>query len=66
MASNVCDLGEYRPLTVSRELRYSSQALGVGNEYDVPSHAIASGETTRDDIAGERDLERGQQVVSGA
>ena len=44
---------------VNRELRYSGQALGVGHEYDVSSHAIAGSETARDDIASERQLGMG-------
>ena len=41
---------------VNRGLRYSGQALGIGHEYDVSSHAIASSETARDDIASEGKL----------
>ena len=63
-ASKDCDLGEYCPLMVNRGLPYSGQALGLGHEYDVSSHAIASGETARDNIASERKLGMDQQVVS--
>ena len=40
-------------------MRYGGQALGIGNEYDVSSHAIASRETAGDDIASEGKLGMG-------
>ena len=58
-ASKDCDLGEYCALMVNRGLPYSGQALGLGHEYDMSSHAIASGETARDNIASERKLGSG-------